>query len=53
MLNPSTSLESRIQQALDIIPPAHRLPPQDDEFFLRLKKKKPGYKTTPLHKELH
>ena len=33
-------LERRIQQALEVIPPAHRLPPQDDEIFPTLEEGK-------------
>lgn len=34
------SLENRISQALELIPPPHRLPPQDEELFATLKEGK-------------
>ena len=34
------SLENRISQALELIPPPHRLPPQDEELFATLKEEK-------------
>lgn len=40
MLTPSSSLVRRIQQALELIPSAHRLPPQDDEIFPSLEEGK-------------
>lgn len=40
MALPLHSLESRISQALELIPPPHRLPPQDEELFATLEEGK-------------
>ena len=40
MALPLLSLEHRISQALELIPPPHRLPPQDEELFATLEEGK-------------